>query len=186
MFPIMTHADKMHPQSNIRLIQSFWREIWITTQPQQPSSHFKKHIHPPKHYEYAGKGFRISWIAINVVEAKCCSTISLYSHADLLEQSTTTQITQRSKRYCQWVEHSHRRSPIRPVGWYCMRKKKKDAFSYSKTDKRIHFLCLVLKLASWRSKTFLVILRAAQHKFTWLWGWFHDTEVKKTLWGVND
>lgn len=172
MFPIMTHTDKMHPQSNIRLIQSFWREIWITTQPQQPSSHFKEHIHPPKHYEHAGKGFRISWIAINVVEAKCSSTISLYSHADLLEQSTTMQITQESQRYSQWVEHSLACRMILYEG-------KKDAFSYSKTDKHFNLLCLVLKPASWSSKTFLVILHAAQHNFTWLCGWFHDMEVKK-------
>lgn len=91
MFPIMTDADKMHLQSNTRHIKSFWREIWITTQPQQPSSHFKEHIHPPKHYEHAGKGSRIPWIVINVVEAKCSGAISLYGHADLLEQSTTMQ-----------------------------------------------------------------------------------------------
>lgn len=94
----VSHHDKMRPQSNIRLIQSFWRKMGITAQPQQPASHFKEHIHPPKHYGYAGKGFPIPWIALNVVEAKCSSTISLYGHTDLLEQSTNMQITHRSQR----------------------------------------------------------------------------------------
>lgn len=128
MFPIMTNTDKMRPQSNIQPIQSFWREIWITMQPQQTSSHFKEHIHPPKHHEFAGKGFRIPWIAINVLEAKCSSSISLYSHKDLLVQSTNMQISKTTSGL-----------------WDGMREK--YAFSYSQTE-MVLICCRILKLAS--------------------------------------
>ncbi len=87
------YAGKMRAQSNIQFIQSFWREIWITMEPQHTSSHFKEHIYYTKHHQFAGKAFRIPWIEINVIEAKCSSSISLYSHTDLLVQSTNMQIS---------------------------------------------------------------------------------------------